>query len=91
MFVKGVLATIFSVGVITGTAFLGTKTKTSEKPKKSLLTPDKVLGSSTMGELEVYYNYMSELFVTGQIDRVAYEALYQAYVTRFYQLIGANP
>ena len=87
---KGLLAGILGLTVVVGTAFLGSNAQASESIKKPLLTPDKVLGASTMGDLEFYYNYMGQLYVTGQINQVTYEVLYRAYVTRFYQLVGVK-
>lgn len=86
----GVLA---SLGIVAGTVFLGTRAKaTPEESEKPGLIPtaDDILASKTMGELEIRYMYIAQLYFTGQIDRVTYNALYQAYATRFYQLIGAN-
>jgi len=42
-----------------------------------------------MGELEIWYMYIGQIYFTGQINLETYESLYQAYVTRFYELIGA--
>ena len=88
----GVIASLF--GILTGTIFLATRVKAvPEEPAKTILIPtvDDILASQTMGKLEIYYTLIGQLYITGQIDRGTYEALYQAYVTRFYQLIEVNP
>ncbi|MDP2730197.1 MAG: hypothetical protein Q8O55_06930 [Dehalococcoidales bacterium] len=86
----GVLA---GMGVIAGSVLLATRAKAApEEPETPGLIPsvDDILASLTMGELEIWYMYIGQLYFTGQIDRVTYETLYQAYVDRFYQLVGAN-
>jgi len=87
------IGVIAGLGVLTGTIFLATRAKAApEEPEKPSLTPtvDDILASKTMGDLEVYYMYIGQLYFSGQIDRATYEALYQAYVTRFYQLTGVT-
>ena len=86
----GVLA---GMGVLAGSVLLATRAKAApEEPERPGLIPsvDDILASRTMGELEIWYMYIGQLYFTGQIDRVTYETLYQAYVDRFYQLVGAN-
>jgi len=85
---------IAGLGVLTGTIVWATRVKAAPvEPEKPSLVPtvDDILASKTMGDLDVYYMYIGQLYFTGQIDRETYEALYQAYVTRYYQLIGVNP
>ena len=87
------IGVIASLGVLTGTILLATRAEAAPEEQEDLrLIPsgDDILASRTMGELEVYYMYIGQLYFTGQIDRVTYETLYQAYVDRFYQLVGAN-
>lgn len=88
------LGVIASLGILTGMVLLATRAKAApEEPEKPGLIPtvDDILSSQTVGELEIYYMYIGQLYFTGQVDRETYEALYQSYVTRFYELIGANP
>ena len=83
---------------VAGTLFFATRAKAApEEPeipglpewyRELIPTPDDILASKTMGDLEVYYMYIGQLYFTGQIDRTTYESLYQSYVTRFYQLTG---
>ena len=87
------IGVIAGLGVLTGTILLATRVKASPKePEKPIQIPtaDDILASQTMGKLEIYYTLIGQLYVTGQIDRGTYEALYHAYVTRFYQLTGVN-
>ena len=87
------IGVIAGLGVLTGTILLATRAKAAPKePEELILIPtvDAILASQTMGDLDVYYMYIGQLYLTGQIDRETYEALYQAYVTRFYELIGAS-
>jgi len=86
----GVLA---GMGVIAGSVLLATRAKAApEEPETPGLIPtvDDILASRTMGELEIWYMYIGQIYFTGQINLETYETLYQAYVTRFYQLIGDN-
>lgn len=78
-------------GAVVGAVLLVTRAEAASAvpPKEYTLTVVGILAASTMGELEVDYTMMNTLYVTGKIGRAAYEALYQAYVTRFYQLIGS--
>lgn len=88
--VIGVLA---SLGVLAGTVMLASKAEAApgETETPSIIpTDDDILASATIGELEIWYIYIGQLYFTGQINRDSYESLYQAYVDRFYQLIGGN-
>lgn len=88
--VIGVLA---SLGVLAGTVMLASKVEAAPGEPETpgiIPTADDILASATIGELEIWYIYIGQLYFTGQINRDAYESLYQAYVDRFYQLIGGN-
>ena len=91
---KAAIAVIIGLGAgIAGIALLATKAKAAEPPEVPQVvfpTPDDIMAAKNMGELEVYYFYIGELLVTGKIDTATYEGLYQAYVTRFYQLTGVS-
>ena len=87
------IGVIAGLGVLTGTILLATRAKAGpEEPETPGLIPsvDDILASQTMGDLEIWYMYIGQLYFTGQINRETYETLYQAYVTRFYELIGAS-
>lgn len=83
---KAAIAVVLGLGVVGGTIFFATRAKAA--PGEFTLTVAEVLASSSMAALEAYYNYMNELYVTKKIDKATYDAFYQAYVTRFYQLVG---
>jgi len=88
------IGVIASLGVLAGTILLVARAKAApEEPEAPKLIPsvDDILACRISGELEIYYMYIGQLYFTGQIDRETYEALYQAYITRFYQLIEVNP
>ncbi|GAI54441.1 unnamed protein product [marine sediment metagenome] len=86
---KAAIAVIIGLGVgIGGIALFATRAKAAEPPEVVIPTPDDIMAASTMGELEVYYMYIGELFITGKIDRETYEGLYDAYVARYYELTG---
>ena len=88
---KAGIALVIGLGVgLGGIALFATKAKAAppEVPQVVIPTPDDIMAASTMGELEVYYMYIGELFITGKIDRETYEGLYDAYVARYYQLRG---
>jgi len=90
------IGVIASLGVLAGTVLLATRAKAAEPEvpqlpewyRELIPTVDDILASKNMGELEVYYMYIGQLYFTSKISKEAYEALYQAYVTRFYDLIG---
>ena len=91
---KGAIAVVAGLGAVVATAVIAGRAKAAtEEPKpetKIIPTAGDILASRSMGELEVYYMYIGQLYFTGQIDRQKYEELYQAYVTRFYELTGAS-
>jgi len=87
------IGVLTSLGIITGTILLASRAKaSSEEPGygKSIPTKEDILKSRTVGELGVWYGYIAQLYFTGKISGEKYNELYQAYVTRFYQLTGAN-
>lgn len=86
----GVLA---SLGVLAGTVLLASRAEAAPAELESpgiIPTADDILASATIGELEIWYIYIGQLYFTGQIDQYTYELLYEAYVTRFYQLTGSS-
>jgi hypothetical protein len=88
---KAAIALVIGLGVgIGGIALFATKAKAAEPPEVVIPTPDDIMAAKSMGELEVYYMYIGELFITGKIDRATYEGLYDAYVARFYELRGVS-
>ena len=87
------ISVLAGMGVLAGSVLLATRAKAApEEPERPGLIPsvDDILASRTMGELEIWYMYIGQLYFTGQINLETYETLYQAYVTRFYQLVGDN-
>lgn len=91
---KAAIALVIGLGVgIGGIALFATRAKAAEPPEPPevvIPTPDDIMAAKSMGELEVYYMYIGELFITGKIDRETYEGLYDAYVARFYELRGVS-
>ena len=89
---KAAIALVIGLGAgIAGIALFATRAKAAEPPEAPevvIPTPDDIMAAKSMGELEVYYMYIGELFITGKIDRETYEGLYDAYVARYYQLRG---
>jgi len=87
-----VIGVLTGLGIVVGTGLLATRAQAAPEPETPGLIPsvDDILASQAMGELEIWYMYIGQLYFTGQIDRATYETLYQAYVDRFYQLTGAN-
>ena len=83
----GILA---GMGALAGTLFLATRAKAAEPEQTKVSSADDIMHAQNMGELEIWYMYIGQLYFTGQIDRAAYETLYQAYASRFYELTGAN-
>ncbi|MBA7485437.1 hypothetical protein ES707_20983 [subsurface metagenome] len=91
---KAAIALVIGLGVgIGGIALFATRAKAAEPPEVPevvIPTPADIMAAKSIGELEVYYMYIGELFITGKIDRDTYEGLYDAYVARFYELRGVS-
>ena len=93
---KAAIALVLGLGVVAGVLLFASRAKAAEPEvpelpewyRELIPTPNDILASSTMGELDVYYMYIGELLITGKIDSETYEELYQAYVTRWYKLTG---
>ena len=89
---KAAIALIIGLGAgIGGIALFATRAKAAEPPEVPQVvipTPADIMAAKSMGELEVYYMYIGELFITGKIDKDIYEGLYDAYVARYYELTG---
>jgi len=89
---KAAIALIIGLGAgIGGIALFATRAKAAEPPEVPQVvipTPDDIMAAKSMGELEAYYIYIGELLITGKIDTETYEDLYDAYVSRYYQLTG---
>ena len=87
---------VLGLGAVVGALFFATRVKAAEPEipglpewhREIIPTTNDIMASKTMGELEVYYMYIGQLLVTGKIDVATYNELYDAYVSRFYQLIG---
>ncbi|MDD4985455.1 MAG: hypothetical protein PHV11_10305 [Candidatus Bipolaricaulis sp.] len=87
------ISILAGMGVLAGSVLLANSAKAApvETEQPGLIpTADDIMGAQSMGELEIWYIYIGQIYFTGQIDREAYEILYQAYVTRFYELTGAS-
>ena len=95
---KAAIAVVLGLGVVAGTLLFATRAKAAPEEAEIpglpewyrvlIPRPNDILASKTMGELEVYYMYIGQLLIMGTIGSETYEELYQAYVTRFYQLTG---
>ena len=82
-------ALVIGLGVgLAGIAVFATKAKAAGPPWLVIPTPDDIMAAKNIAELEVYYMYIGELLITGKIDTETYEGLYDAYVAKFYQLVG---
>jgi hypothetical protein len=44
--------------------------------------------AKSLTDLEVYYQFISEIFIERKVSYVEYQALYNAYVQRFNELTG---
>jgi len=87
------ISILAGMGVLVGSVLLATSAKAAPvEPEQPGLIPtaDDIMGARSIGELEIWYMYIGQLYFTGQINLETYETLYQAYVTRFYHLIGDN-
>ena len=87
----GVTASVLAILASTVILVSYTKAYPGEPEDSSIIpTVDDILATRVMGELSIYYNYIGHLYLTGQIDEETYAELYQAYATRFHQLIGGS-
>jgi len=85
-----IIGIIAGVGVVAGSILLAKQAKASPEESGLIPSADDILSAESIGELEIWYMYIGQIYFTGQIDREMYECLYQSYVTRFYQLVGDN-
>ena len=87
---KAAIVGVLGLATLGGIIFLATRAKAVPEvpPEKFTLTVADIMAAHTIGELEVNYTSMNTLYITCKIDRDTYEKLYQAYVTKFYQLVG---
>lgn len=56
-------------------------------PEEYIPTPEQILASNSWAELQAYYALIGELYVSQVIDRDTYISLYNAYETRWRQLM----
>ncbi len=84
---KAAIAVVLGLAVA-GTVLFATRAKAAPKVSIFIPTPEEIMAAASLAELDAYYEYIGELLITGQIGNEAYDALYQAYVTRFDQLVG---
>lgn len=61
-------------------------------PEEGVFIPSvsNILACENLVELEVYYDLINELYVTGEIDEAEYTNLYDAYVQRWSELAGVS-
>ena len=94
------LGIVLGIGALTGAVLLATRAEASPEDTEGLWltgggkpiipTADDILAAKTAQELDTYYTYIGLLILTMVIVNETYQQLYQAYVTRFYELIGEN-
>lgn len=59
-------------------------------PEEAMPTVEKIMGARSFAELNAYYDWINELYITGKIDMGAYMVLYEAYSARFYELMEGS-
>jgi len=50
--------------------------------------PEDILAASNMAQLDCYYDAINEAYLNGKLTEEEYDIRYQAYVERFYILLG---
>lgn len=84
----GIAVLGLGLGAVAAVALVTRARAAPDLPSVNIPTTDEVMASRTIGELDVYYSYIGQLLVTGQIDEATYTNLYNAYAARFYELTG---
>ena len=83
-----------AVGTISAVVIAGLlltrKAEAAPVPTPVVPTEADILASKNLAELDAYYEYIGELYITKEIDQPTYITLYNAYVLRFNQLIGGS-
>jgi len=87
---KGAIVVITSAASIATLSIIASIAKGAARLDLDIVEAADILNAETVGQLQIYYNYISELYYTQRISRDTYNSLYEAYVLRFYQLTGAN-
>lgn len=59
------------------------------EPEPYIPTVDDIAQSNSFGALRSYYNKIGELYLEGEIDQSTYNMLYEAYNSRYYELLEA--
>ena len=66
----------------------GEKVISGEPYEYYIPSTDEILSAESIGRLDSYHNLIGELSITGIIDDYTYDALYDAYLARYYELTG---
>jgi hypothetical protein len=53
-------------------------------------TQEEIAGSNNLATLDAYHDLAAELYLRGRIDHSTYMALYNAYETRYYEILEAE-
>ena len=78
---------IVAIGLGIGAVILATKQAKAALPEESPTVAD-IVGAQNLAELDGYYELLSSLWIIKKIDVDTYRTLYNAYKTRFYELVG---
>jgi len=79
------------VPIILGIVTLGgalTRKKTPKVPEVPVLSTKEIMEARALPELNTYYDQLNLLFKTRQLEKGEYMLRYNAYTTRFYELVG---
>ena len=86
-----IIGVIACLGALTGTILLTSRAKASPlEPVGPDVGVDDILASSTLEELDIWYVFIGQLYLSDKIDKETYDTLYGAYVTRFHELTGVS-
>ncbi len=75
---------VLGLGVVAGLIFLATWHPSASE----ILTEGDILASPNLLDLDSKYVWINQYLIKGRIDQLAYAKLYDAYLYRFYQLVG---
>lgn len=78
---KYIIPAVIGGGII-ALVILASKAKASFSP-----TAEQIMKASSLAELEAWYRLINELVITEEISREEYQDLYNAYSTRYFEII----
>lgn len=84
------LPIIVGLGVAGLTTVLLTREASAASAVTTIPTTDNIITAQSPDELDLYYEWIGELYLSNVITEAEYNTLYDAYVVRFNELTGGT-